>query len=343
MKLDEFDYDLPREAIAQEPFIPRDHCRLLVLHKNGKIEHRIFHEVVNYLQEGDIILINTTSVLPARLIGNKKETGGKVEIFLLKRIERNRWQCLLKPFKKVKEGKKVIFPETNLEAKIIQKGEKNTGIVDFKSPYPVEDNLFKVGQVPLPPYIKRKKGPTCKDKEGYQTVYAREPGAVAAPTAGLHFTPQLLKEIKRRGVQVAELILHTGWASFFSLEQQEVEKNRLPGEYFKIPPSTAKKVNHCRGKGGKVVAVGTTTVRAVETNFSQGHLLSGEGWTDLFIYPGYKFKIVDALITNFHMPHSSLLLLVSALTGKQELMSAYKQALDEGYRFLSYGDAMLTI
>lgn len=343
MKLDEFDYDLPREAIAQEPFIPRDKCRLLVLHKQGKIEHRIFREIVNYLQEGDTLVINTTRVVPARLIGRKKETGGKVEIFLLKKITRTRWQCILKPFRKIKHGQEVIFSGTDLEANIIQKGIKNTGIVDFKSSSPLEDSLFKVGQVPLPPYIKRKKGPTPQDEREYQTVYAREPGAVAAPTAGLHFTPELLTEIKKKGVLVAKLILHTGWASFFSLGKQEVKENRLPGEYFNIPPSTAKKVNSCRRRGGKVVAIGTTTVRALETNFSQGNLVSGEGWTELFIYPGYKFKLVDALLTNFHMPRSSLLLLVSAFTGKEKLIRAYKQALAKGYHFLSYGDAMLII
>jgi len=343
MKLDEFDYHLPKEAIAQEPCTPRDHCRLLVLNKNGKIEHKIFYEIVNCLREKDVIVINTTSVIPARLIGNKKNTGGKVEILLLKKINKTRWECLLKPFRRIKEGQEIIFPGTDLKARIIQKGEKNTGVVELKSSFSVEDKLFKVGQVPLPPYIKRNKGPTCRDEKEYQTVYAKEPGAVAAPTAGLHFTSELLREIEKKGVKIAKLLLHTGWASFFFLKEKEVEKNRLPSEYFKIPPSTSEKVNSCREKGGRVIAVGTTTARALETNSQQGRVLPGEGWTELFIYPGYEFKIVDALITNFHMPRSSLLLLVSAFVGKEKLMQAYKEALAKGYRFLSYGDAMLII
>jgi len=343
MKLDEFDYELPKKSIAQWPFFPRDRCRLLVLHKDGKIEHRIFYEIREYLREGDVLVINTTRVIPARLLGYKEKTGGKVEIFLLKKINRGRWECILKPFGKIKEGTTVIFPETDLKAKVIEKKKGGTGVVDFTSSSPLEENLFKVGQIPLPPYIKRKGGPTFEDKKEYQTVYAREPGAVAAPTAGLHFTPELLSEIKKRGVQVAEIVLHTGWASFFLLKEQEVEKNQLPSEYFRIPPATAKKVTASKEKGGRVVAVGTTTVRALETNSSEKGLLAGEGWTELFIYPGYKFKIVDALVTNFHLPRSSLLLLTSAFAGKEKLMCAYKQALVKGYRFLSYGDAMLII
>jgi len=343
MKIDDFDYYLPKESIAQKPHLPRDKCKLLVLHRDGKIEHRVFYEVVDYLRKGDILVINTTRVIPARLIGYKKETGGKVEIFLLKKINSTSWQCLLKPFKRIKEQTEVTFPQADLKAKIIKKEKGATGIVNFISSTSLEDNLFKVGQVPLPPYIKRKYGPTLQDEREYQTVYAREPGAVAAPTAGLHFTPGLLKEIKERGIEIAEVILHTGWASFFFLKEEEIEKNSLPFEYFKVPLSTAEKVNSCREKGGKVIAVGTTTVRVLETSSSEKKLLSGEGWTRLFIYPGYKFKIVDALITNFHMPRSSLILLVSAFAGREKLIFAYKQALAKGYRFLSFGDAMLII
>jgi len=343
MKIEEFDYFLPRELIAQEPLPQRDECRLLVLHRNGTIEHRRFREILDYLNPKDILIINVTKVIPARLEGRKEKTGGKVEIFLLKKISRERWQCILKPSRRIKEGTVIIFPGTELKAVIIQRTEKNTGVVVFTGPHPLEESLFKVGQVPLPPYIKREEGPTLQDEKEYQTVYAREPGAVAAPTAGLHFTPQLLEAIKEKGVEIAEVILHTGWASFFSLTSQEVEKNRLPFEYFKIPSSTAEKVNYTRKRGGKVIAVGTTTVRTLETGGSQGYLLPGEGWTELFIYPGYKFKIVDALITNFHMPRSSLLLLVAAFVGKEILISSYKEAIRRGYRFLSYGDAMFII
>ena len=343
MKIDEFDYYLPKKLIAQKPYFPRDKCQLLVLHKNGKIEHKKFHQIANYLREGDLIVINTTKVIPARFIGNKEKTKGKVEIFLLKKINEVRWQCILKPFKKIKEGTTVIFPGKDLKAKLIRKEKKGTGIVEFISSGPLEEIIFKVGNTPLPPYIKRKKGPTSLDAKEYQTVYAQEPGAVAAPTAGLHFTPELLKKIEKGGVEIAKLILHTGWASFFFLKEQIIEENRLPLEYFKIPPSTAKKVNNCKKRKGRVIAIGTTTARALETNSSQESLSPGKGWTELFIYPGYKFKIVDALITNFHMPRSSLLLLTSAFTGKEKLMLAYKEALIKGYRFLSYGDAMLII
>ncbi|MBE0478941.1 tRNA preQ1(34) S-adenosylmethionine ribosyltransferase-isomerase QueA [Candidatus Aerophobetes bacterium] len=343
MKVNEFTYYLPKGSIAQEPHHPRDRCRLLILHKDGKIEHRIFYHIVDYLQKKDALVINTTKVIPARLTGKKRRTGGKAEVFLLEKILDNRWQCILKPFRKIKEDDKIVFPGSELTAKIIQKKEKSSALVDFASAGSLEDNLFKAGKIPLPPYIKRKKGPTCKDENEYQTVYARNSGAVAAPTAGLHFTPELLREIKEKGVEIIELILHTGWASFFSLGEEDVEKNHLPAEYFKISPSAAKKINECKKRGGRVIAVGTTTVRALETNSSQSALSSGEGWTELFIYPEYKFKIVDALITNFHIPRSSLLLLVSAFVGREKLILAYKEALDKGYRFLSYGDAMLII
>ena len=343
MNVDEFNYCLPKKSIAQKPCLQRDQCRLLILHRGGDIEHRIFHQITNYLREGDVVVINTTKVIPARLIGMKEETGGKVEIFLLKKINEVRWECILRPFKKMREGLKIRFPGTDLTAELIQKGKKGTGMVDFAGSRPVEDSILSVGMIPLPPYIKRRNGATSLDKEEYQTVYAREPGAIAAPTAGLHFTPELLRQIEKRGVEVAEVLLHTGWASFFFLREQEIEKNRLPSEYFKIPSSTTKTVNSCKGRKGRVIAVGTTTARALETNSSQGCLLSGEGRTDLFIYPGYEFKLVDALVTNFHMPRSSLLLLTSAFAGKDKLMCAYEEALAKGYRFLSYGDAMLIV
>lgn len=343
MKVEEFDYFLPRELIAQEPLPQRDECRLLVLQREGRVEHRKFREILDYLNPGDTLVINVTKVIPARLQGRKEKTGGKVEIFLIKKLSREKWKCLLKPSRRIREGTVIIFPGTELKAEVIQRTERNTGVVVFSGPSPSEESLFKVGQVPLPPYIKRKEGPTLQDEREYQTVYAREPGAIAAPTAGLHFTPQLLEAIKKKGVEIVEVLLHTGWASFFSLANQEVEKNHLPSEYFKIPPLTAEKVNYTKKRGGKVIAVGTTSVRSLETGGEQGYLSPQEGWTELFIYPGYEFKIVDALITNFHMPRSSLLLLVAAFAGREVLISAYQEAVRKGYRFLSYGDAMLII
>lgn len=343
MKLDDFNYHLPKDYIAQTPYLPRDRCRLLVLHKNGDIEHKIFRDILDYLQKNDTLVINTTKVIPARLIGSKKETGGKVEIFLIKKIAGSTWECMFKPFRKVKPGTEIIFPNSSLTAKVIQKEQTSRGLVDFKDTTFLEDNLFKTGQVPLPPYIKRKDGPTDKDEKAYQTVYAQEPGAIAAPTAGLHFTSELLNKIKQKGVEIIELTLHTGCSSFFPLKAECIEKNELPAEYFKISPYAAKKVNECRMRGGRVVAVGTTTVRALETNYMQNELLPGAGWANLFIYPGYEFKIVDALITNFHMPRSSLLILVSAFLERENLLAAYREALSKGYRFLSFGDAMLII
>lgn len=342
MKIDDFDYCLPQELIAQEPLLKRDECNLMVLHRDGVIEHRKFHEIINYLNPPDVLVINITRVIPARLHGVKEKTGGKAEIFLLKRINKEKWECILKPSRRLKEGTVVIFPGISLRAEIIERGEKNTGIVRFTG-FSIEKDLFKIGQVPLPPYIKRKNGPNSRDEREYQTVYAQEPGAVAAPTAGLHFTTELLETISKKGVQIVQIVLHTGWASFFSLPHREVEKNRLPAEYFKVPVSTAEKINSARKKGGKIVAVGTTTVRTLETASSADGVLPGEGWTELFIYPGYKFKTVDALITNFHMPRSPLLLLVAAFVGKDLLMQAYREAVRLRYRFLSYGDAMFII
>lgn len=344
MKVDEFDYPLPRELIAQKPCPERDKCRLLVLSKEkGNIEHRIFREIIQFLNPGDVLVINTTKVIPARLKGHKERTGGKAEIFLLERMNNKKWKCLLRPYRRIKKGSIIVFPGTELKARLIQRTEKNTGIVEFTGSSSPEKTLFEIGEVPLPPYIKREKGPSFRDRRGYQTVYAENPGAVAAPTAGLHFTPSLLKTIQEKGVGVAKIILHTGWASFFSLDKPRVEENALPPERFRIPPSAAEKVNRCKINGGRVIAVGTTVVRALESNCQKGELKSGAGLTDLFIYPGYRFKCIHALLTNFHFPRSSLLLLVAAFVGKEKLMEVYKEAIDEGYRFLSYGDAMLII
>ena len=339
----DFYYYLPKELIAQHPSPVRDKCRLLILSKKGGIEHRKFYEIVEYLREGDVIVLNNTRVIPARLKGRKKTTGGKAEIFLLQKKEDGTWECLLKPSRRLKEGTVINFPGTYLSAKVVKKERGSKGIVEFSS-FHLEEEILKVGQTPLPPYIKRPSGPTDIDRERYQTIYAKQKGAIAAPTAGLHFTHQLMQKLKSMGVKFAEITLHTGWASFKPLLNPIVEKNRIPPEYFNISPSTAKIINETKRKGGKLIAVGTTTVRALESQAQSSELLlPGEGWTNLFIYPGYYFMLTEDLITNFHIPGSSLILLVSAFVGREKLMAAYREAIKKGYRFLSFGDAMLII
>lgn len=345
MKLEEFDYYLPRELIAQHPLIRRDSSRLLVLHRDrDEIEHKRFYEVVEFLQEGDLLVLNNTRVIPARLKGRKKATGGKVEIFLLQKKKMSSWECLLKPAKRIKEGSQIYFPQTRLTAKVISKEQGAKAVVEFTPSKGVEEVLAKIGQIPLPPYIKRDKGPSFEDRKRYQTVYAKKKGAVAAPTAGLHFTYSLFERIKEKGIKVAQITLHTGWASFKPLPEPEVEKNKIPEEYFIISKEAAAAINEAKKGKGRIVAVGTTTTRALETQATGcGEVKPGEGWTDLFIYPGYKFKVLEGLLTNFHVPKSSLILLVAAFAGKKRLLTAYKEAVKENYRFLSFGDAMLVI
>jgi S-adenosylmethionine:tRNA ribosyltransferase-isomerase len=345
MKLDDFDYHLPGELIAQYPPLRRDSSRLLILYKEkGEIEHRSFREITEFLQERDVLVLNNTRVIPARLIGRKKNTGGKAEIFLLEKRETNLWECLLRPAKRIKEGGQIYFPGTPLTAYILKKENGAKGVVKFDAPGKVEEFISRVGQIPLPPYIKRNKKPTPQDRRRYQTIYAKKKGAVAAPTAGLHFTPSLLKRIKDKGVKVTEITLHTGWASFRRLCKEKVEENNIPLEYFEIGKEAALTINEARRRGGRVVAVGTTTTRALETQATSSGLINqGKGWTNLFIYPGYKFKIIGALLTNFHMPGSSLILLVSAFIGREKLLNAYREAIRQRYHFLSYGDAMLII
>ncbi len=345
MKLEEFDYYLPRELIAQQPFISRDSSRLLVLHRDrDEIEHKRFYEVVEFLQEGDLLVLNNTRVIPARLKGRKKETGGKVEIFLLQKKRMSSWECLLKPAGRIREGTQIYFSQTRLMARVISKDQGAKAVVEFTPSKGVEEILAKIGQIPLPPYIKRDEGPSLEDRKRYQTVYAKEEGAVAAPTAGLHFTYSLFERIKERGIKVVEITLHTGWASFKPLSREKVEKNKIPEEYFVINKEAAAAINEVKKGKGRIVAVGTTTTRTLETQATQcGQVKPGEGWTNLFIYPGYKFKVIEGLLTNFHMPKSSLILLVAAFAGKKKLLAAYREAVKENYHFLSFGDAMLLI
>ncbi len=345
MRLEDFDYHLPKDLIAQQPLTPRNSSRLMVLHrKGGEIEHRRFSELGQFLHQDDVVVLNNTRVIPARLKGRKIETGGKVEIFLLEEKKIGRWECLLRPARRIKEGSQIFFPGTELKAEIINRVEGSKAVVKFSPLEKVKQLLAKVGQIPLPPYIKRVTGPTFRDKKRYQTVYAKEEGAVAAPTAGLHFTSSLLQSMKRNRINIAEITLHTGWASFKPLPQGQVEKNAIPGEYFKIDEEAAAVINRVKERGHRVVAIGTTTTRALETQATRSGLVKlGKGWTNLFIYPGYRFKIVEALLTNFHIPGSSLVLLVAAFAGKEKLLAAYREAIKRRYRFLSFGDAMLII
>jgi len=345
MKAKDFDYYLPPELIAQEPSNPRDNARLLVLYRDsGRIEHKRFYQIREYLKKGDVLVLNNTRVISARLKGIKKETGGKVEIFLLRKERENLWECLLRPAGRIKEGSQIYFPGTEIYVKVLRKIEGARGLIKFSDPENIEERLTQIGEVPLPPYIKREGGPTLKDKETYQTIYAKERGAVAAPTAGLHFTLSLLEKIRKKGVKIVEVTLHTGWASFKPLRKEKVEDNKLPSEYFRITKESAFIINEAKSQGKRVIAVGTTTTRVLETGANDsGIIKEKEGFTDLFIYPGYKFKIVDALITNFHIPGSSLILLVSAFAGREKILSAYKEAIEKKYRFLSFGDAMLII
>jgi len=320
LRLKDFYYQLPGELIAQYPASQRDESRLLVLHREkGEIEHKRFYEILHYFQEGDVLVLNNTYVIPARLKGKKETTGGKAEVLLLK------WECLLKPAKSIREDSSIFFPETELKAYILKKGEGAKAVVKFTPPGKLNRVIAKIGQVPLPPYIKREGCPSPEDRERYQTVYAKEGGAIAAPTAGLHFTPSLLQKIKDKGVKIVEVTLHTGWASFKRLNKEIVEENQIPEEFYKIEAKAAKIIRGAR----RVVTVGTSATRALETQAkSTGLIEEGEGWTKLFIYPGYKFKIVDSLITNFHMPGTSLILLVSAFVGKEKLLAAYKEAIN---------------
>lgn len=345
MRREDFDYHLPGELIAQRPLMPRDNSRLLVLHRHSKqIEHRKFHQIIEFLKKGDLLVLNNTRVIPARLKGRKNQTGGKVEIFLLKEKEMGIWECLLKPGKRIREGTQIHFSQAKIIGEVISKIEGAGATVKFTPPRKVEEVLTKFGEIPLPPYIKRERGPTAQDRERYQTVYASKNGAIAAPTAGLHFTSSLLERIKNKGVRIVKVTLHTGWASFKSLPEGEVEDNSIPEEYFMIRKDAATVINEVKQRGGKIVAVGTTTTRVLETQANQwGRVNPGQDWTNLFIYPGYEFKLTEALLTNFHMPKSSLILLVSAFVGRKWLLAAYQEAIRQKYRFLSFGDAMLII
>ncbi|MDN5293427.1 MAG: S-adenosylmethionine:tRNA ribosyltransferase-isomerase [Eubacteriales bacterium] len=341
MRVDDFDYHLPEELIAQEPLPERDSSRLMVVHRqSGLIEHRQFRQIVDYLRPGDVLVLNETRVLPARLLGKREDTGGKVEVLLLHPRGNDRWEVLVRPGKKVKPGTTVVFGGGLLRARVEETTPVGGRVVQFEYEGNWEQLLPKIGEVPLPPYIKKK----LPDPERYQTVYGRVEGSAAAPTAGLHFTPALLHKIRQQGIIITSLILHVGLGTFRPVKVERVEDHRMHAEYYEIPPETAAIVNQARREGRRVIAVGTTCVRALETAAGEkGEITPGKGWTDIFIYPGYKFRAIDALVTNFHLPRSTLLMLVAAFAGYELIMEAYRQAVAERYRFFSFGDAMLIL
>ncbi|GAB4334848.1 MAG: tRNA preQ1(34) S-adenosylmethionine ribosyltransferase-isomerase QueA [Calditrichia bacterium] len=341
-RLSDFDYQLPDELIAQYPLPDRDKCRLLVLNREtGEIAHRQFADVLEYLSPGDCLVLNDTRVFPARLIGQKDKTGAKVEVFLLRNLEGRVWEVLVKPARKVRIGNKIIFDE-KMNCDVVDNTLSGGRIVEFNTDGDFFDILSEVGKTPLPPYIKREADE--KDKEYYQTVYAKKHGAVAAPTAGLHFTPELLKKIEQAGIGLAFATLHAGLGTFRPVQVEDITRHHMDSEYYEIEADAANIINSCREKGGKVVAVGTTSVRILETVADhRGFVRPARGWTDKFIYPPYEFKIVDRIITNFHLPQSTLMMLVSAFSSLDQIKAAYQEAVKEKYRFFSYGDAMMIL
>ena len=339
MKTSDFYYDLPKELIAQDPLKDRSSSRLLHLSmEDGSIEHRHFTDILEYLDPGDCLVINDTKVIPARLYGHKEDTGALVEILLLKRKENDIWECLAKPGKKLKSGARIVFGDGRLKGSIVDVIEDGNRLIRFEYEGIFEEILDALGEMPLPPYITHK----LEDKNRYQTVYAKHEGSAAAPTAGLHFTEELLEQVKAHGVSIAHVTLHVGLGTFRPVKVEDVEKHHMHSEFYVVEEDQAKLINETRKNGGNVIAVGTTSCRTLESAAGEdGVLRSGSGWTDIFIYPGYRFKIVDALITNFHLPESTLLMLVSAIAGKDRIMKAYEEAVKERYRFFSFGDAML--
>ena len=338
MKTSDSYFDLPKELIAQDPLEDRSSSRLLVLdRKTGAREHRIFRDIVEYLNPGDCLVINNTKVIPARLYGAKEGTQAKIEILLLKRREGDVWETLVKPGKKAKPGTKISFGDGLLMGEVLDVVDEGNRLIKFTYDGIFEEILDQLGQMPLPPYITHQ----LKDKNRYQTVYAKHDGSAAAPTAGLHFTPELLRQIEEKGVKIAHVTLHVGLGTFRPVKVEDVTQHHMHSEYFFIEEDQAKLINDTKAAGGRVIAVGTTSCRTLESAVGEdGKLKATSGWTDIFIYPGYQFKVIDALITNFHLPESTLLMLVSALAGKENIMNAYEEAVKERYRFFSFGDAM---
>ena len=341
MKRQDFYYELPEELIAQDPLEDRSSSRLLVLDKEtGAFSHHVFKEITEYLHEGDCLVINDTKVIPARLIGSKVETNAKIEVLLLKRKENNVWETLVKPGKKAKVGAKISFGDGLLMGEVIDVVEEGNRLIKFDFDGIFEEILDQLGQMPLPPYITHQ----LEDKNRYQTVYATHTGSAAAPTAGLHFTPELLEEIKAKGVDIARVTLHVGLGTFRPVKVDEITEHHMHSEFFMIDEEAAEKINRAKETGHRVICVGTTSCRTVESAADEnGHLEAKSGWTEIFIYPGYQFKVLDGLITNFHLPESTLIMLVSALAGREPVLAAYEEAVQQRYRFFSFGDAMLIL
>lgn len=338
MDVKDFYYDLPQELIAQDPLEDRSGSRLLVLGKtDGSIRHEIFRNITQYLNAGDCLVINNTKVIPARLFGEREGTGATIEILLLKRKENDVWETLVKPGKKAKTGTRIIFGGGILTGEVVDVVEDGNRLIQFTYEGIFEEILDQLGQMPLPPYITH----TLQDKNRYQTVYAKYDGSAAAPTAGLHFTPELLDGIRAKGVRIAEVTLHVGLGTFRPVKVENVQDHHMHSEYYEVTEEAAALINEAKQSGHRVIAVGTTSCRTLESAAEGGKLTAKSGWTDIFIYPGYTFQVIDALITNFHLPESTLVMLVSALAGRDHIMNAYAEAVKERYRFFSFGDAML--
>ena len=341
MKLSDFNYNLPEELIAQDPLEKRDNSRLMVLHREtGELEHKHFYDVIDYLNPGDCLVVNNTKVIPARLMGVKEETGASIEVLLLKRKEEKVWEILVKPGKKARVGARISFGDGLLVGEVIDVVEEGNRLIRFEYDGIFEEILDRLGQMPLPPYITHQ----LQDKNRYQTVYAKYDGSAAAPTAGLHFTEELLQKIQDKGIRIAKVTLHVGLGTFRPVKEENVLDHHMHSEFYIVDEEAAKIINETKANGGRVISVGTTSTRTLETVAEpDGHIPVKSGWTDIFIYPGYRFKAVDCLITNFHLPESTLIMLVSALADRETILHAYETAVEEKYRFFSFGDAMLIL
>ncbi len=340
MDLKDFEYNLPPELIAQEPLPARERSRLLVVRQESmNFAHRRFSNILDYLQRGDVLVANNTRVIPARLYGRKNKTGAVIEVFLLRRLDLRRWEALVRPGKRVRPGTQIEFGAGELTAVAVDNAPSGGRIIEFKFDGVFEEILDRLGEVPLPPYIKK----TLREPERYQTVYARYRGSAAAPTAGLHFTPQLLEQIKEKGIEWVEILLHVGLGTFRPVKEAELTRHKMHEEYYEISPEAAISINKALAERRRIVAVGTTSTRALESAYTNGSVQPESGFTDIFIYPGYEFQVISGLITNFHLPKSTLLMLISALAGREKVLAAYEEAIKERYRFFSFGDAMMII
>lgn len=337
MKTNEFDYNLPEELIAQHPTKNRDEARMMVLNKNtGEREDKYFYDIIDYLQAGDVLVMNDTRVIPARLFGHRPEKEEKIEVFLLNNTEGSKWEVLVRPGKKMKIGTEVIFSE-ELSCKVLEIKEDGNRIVEFYYEGIFNEILDRLGNMPLPPYIKEK----LKDNEDYQTVYSKNPGSVAAPTAGLHFTKKLLEKIEAKGIKLAYLTLNVGLGTFRPVNEDEITDHKMHSEFYTLSEETAEILNEAKKEGRRIIAVGTTSIRTLEAVYQKnGKICADSGWTDIFIYPGFEFKVVDAIITNFHLPKSTLIMLIAAFTSKDIILNAYNDAVSKKYRFFSFGDCM---